>query len=300
MAQNSNFGIYPDIDDAQITALLQSGVPMFQILHPKPRYYDMFVGGPIKATAYIPSVEFEGRNARMPVTWETKHPSITFHHTKMGTSSRVIGWVPDDRFWHNRIVIMENAWMRSGILQLRMPDNRIINGAEASMQISVLEKMLKKKYKIYKVMDKSFGEISYFYTKKEADNFIEGKLADNKEIKLFDGQIQPLNRQRIDRIKSWTIVEGERTDYREDIISLINRERKKGHRFGWTECSEFASIQKQCIKEMTKQATGSSTGNEGLDVVKSVLQSFNKDDLARMLKERMAEEAEEKKGELIK
>ncbi len=215
---------------------MQKHIGMFLLVWPRKMNFDERIPGFFDVAARDNGMEVFANNmdAHISLEWNTRNPYCTFY--KVNREGLGLCWLPDDPFWHNRIVFMDNNSRRfpvwSMIQQLTTPSGAVKDGNEVRMEIKCLEAELKEQVNIWKIV-KNNQELVDFETKKEAEEYVE--TLKQPEIKA-DGDkgisIQGRLHGKID------IKEGFKLKYKKEIAELIRVERVR-HEFGWTQCDEF-------------------------------------------------------------
>jgi len=235
-------GIFPDMNEEE-HLLLQAGIPIFQMKYPEPTEWDKTIMGFFGAIADAPDPD--ARKIPIQVKWLTRGDAKIIFKASKSRQRVAIAWAPDDMWWHNRMIFMDQpSWLKC-VLQERLPDGRIKDAMEVAFEIHCMTEVLKAKTPYFKVMQERNGilhEVSSFVKEQDAKDFIEaqGKM----ELKEKDGVIKPVKIFK----KNFSIDKGERLDYRPEI-NLLRETEKRKHRFGWTECEEFQRKIKPEIQE---------------------------------------------------
>jgi len=237
-------GIFPDVP-AKYQNVLNVGISLFQMIFPMKLWNNKGVSGPYSVN--VESLDADDVyivNRQFHSNWETgPGANIRFEadiKTRIATC-----WMPDDRYWHNRLCLMGVPWMLATVTQLRHHDNSIQSGAEIKMEVACLEKVLKEPQRCYKIMLNG-RERDYRMTKPEAEEAIRDLETVNLKVNK-DGVVAPA--RKIGSRFKYTIEEGAVLKYKPEVLEVILRERW-GHKFGWTECSYFLDEIQPAVQEL--------------------------------------------------
>lgn len=241
MNAGASFGVFPDIEDEKYQNALLAGIPLFQLIWPKKAHFNDIVSGPFNVKVVSRDrgeggnvTQMQQRQRQFIVTWLTDgRAHITFERQKK-VKNVAIAWMPDDQWWHNRVILMDNRWILNMVSQLRLPNNDIKTSAEIGMEINCLESFLKEEQPIWTIFANN-REIDHFSKKKDAEDWI-------KEVQLVAPVVgaggvliaPPKNHKK----KAYRYEKGCKLEYRPEIKELIEKEKFR-HRYGWTECSRF-------------------------------------------------------------
>lgn len=203
-----------------------------------------------------------------------------------------IAHMPDDPFWHNRLVLMDsyNNMYHSSMLDwvqfFKIPTSSdgtadTMSPAEVKLEIDCMASILKTKHDIWKVMANGV-EVAFFFSEKEAKEFID----ENGKLTLTSGEGGVLKHEMKHKVK-FTIEKGEKIDYKKEIVELAKTESRK-HQFGWTQSDAFTKgIAPQILDLIKKQrAKNEPTGffnfsKEDLDMLK-ILKEIGPDGMSKL------------------
>jgi len=224
-------GNLPDLEESQYNAL-NAGIDLFQCVWPGRIKYDKSVSGFFDCKVEDVTDNERGRQ-RYSRKWLTgPDAAIWFERSKLKKEIG-IAWIPDDAFWHNRIVFMDNQHLKAMIAQLRQHDGNILSGADVLLELDCLEKELKTLTPIYKLIVNG-RENDYFFSEKEAKDTM-------KIVKFKPGVNRETGLPTMVEIrgKKFEIKKDFRLSYKKEIEELKRRQLKMQRKFGWTECDEF-------------------------------------------------------------
>lgn len=252
---NSMFGVYPDLAKDQQNVLL-NGINLFQLIYPKRVYSDIQIHGPFNVKVLERDIDVSNRSGplsrRFKVNWQIKGDAhIDFEYDRQNKIG--IAWMPDDPYWHNRVILMDTTWLLRSVTQLRLPDNSIKSGAEVALEVKCLESVLKHDIDVFHLIEDGRVRLGSFRSKKEAVDYKDDQVAMVPQIKS-DGTIAAVKRRKA----AYEIQQGTDREYRPEIISMINQEMPR-HEFGWTQCSKFQEELKPQVIDLIKQERSKAT-----------------------------------------
>lgn len=277
-----SFGIYPDMEEKDHRAL-EVNIPLFQVVYPKPIYFEEAIHGFFNVKVTSPDPEI--RNSRHSIEWYSGGDAYIPFEIKNMKTGLAVAWVPDDPWMHNRIMFMTQPKVANMLKQLRRPDGNIISAAEIIFELKQMESVLMKPVKIWHVARNGKNECC-FTKKDEAERYKETQGKTEIRLDPKTGTLQPL------KVKSaeYSIVEGERLSWRPEISALIAREKNK-HRFGWTEADEFKTKWRpKIIEAIGKQKEAFKAANDkiGAQDIASLAESLSEEQIELIAKRVMA------------
>jgi hypothetical protein len=223
--RGSDLVVIPD----EFQDILNAGIGLFQLAYPRKLYRDEKIWGLFGARAVTTNPdEFNLENRRYRIEWQTsKDCYVRFFENK----GRGYAYVPDDQFWHNRLIFLHQPRYLGWLHQLKLPDGSVLMPPDVRMEIGCLADEILEEKKTWEVHVDGIQR-DWFFSKKEADEFIK----DEKSVtpKIVGGKIMPIKKDR----RKFTTVESKKSEIKPEIKELIKREKYK-HRFGWSECDEF-------------------------------------------------------------
>jgi len=244
---NSQYSIYPDVTK-EVQRTLQARINMFQLIHPKKLNFNHKIMGPVNVR--ITEIDNEvggvisGRQ-NLDVKWLTGAEAYV-EYERINNEGMGVAWMPDDYYWRNRVMIMNDRFLLSTVSQLRCWDNSIKTGNEVLMEIKCLESVVKKPTKIWKVFvdgqDKDF-----FMTKEDAESFV----LDQKSPTLITDSSMKIGVGHKATHK-YEIRETTKLEYTEEIKKLI-KENQNRFQFGWTQSEYFEKVVKPEVYKMIKE-----------------------------------------------
>lgn len=233
-ATNLMFGVFSDLQENEQN-ILRYGISLFQMVYPKRLWSEKRIFGPYNLKVTETDLgEFNRGGNRPPqfhVEWMTSgNAQLTFLRNKDRKTG--IAYMPDDPYWHNRMILMNQRPMLSMVTQLTLPNGNVKTAAEIELEINCLESALKEEIEIFNIV-MGGRIIGTAKTKKEAEDYITDANTVQPRVTKDGHFITPKRRKR-----EYEIYPGTATDYKQEIKELMLRERT-GHTFGWSECSEF-------------------------------------------------------------
>ncbi|MBU1778004.1 MAG: hypothetical protein KJ899_15370 [Gammaproteobacteria bacterium] len=264
----------PETEGLKLQAGKRHGIEgVFQIRWPKPTRNTQHLFGPYQVTVVAPDPDF--RSNRLSVNWVTNMMDAKIDFIRQGTKTMALGYMVDDTYWHNRLILMDQPIYLRNTQQLRTADGQMKSGSEVLFEINCLEKILKCETPFWRVF-KNGRVLGDFPSKPRAEEEIDeqsaAKLRTNKE-----GALIPVREKKI----KWDIKEFKALDYRPEIKELIVKEKMKRNRFGWTQCSEFMEkIKPQALALIDEKKEDFKTGEKQLavgDLVRG-LRDMNEED----------------------
>jgi hypothetical protein len=166
----------------------------------------------------------------------------------VGDRGVLLAYVPDDRWYHNRVVFLNTPTLVVNGLLTR--DYGDISRAEVLIQIQCLKEIIQEEREIFKVIHPGKGEIDYFWNMEDAKEFIN-----KKETMLVGAQSIPREIQPNINCK---IISGKKWRDKPEIQELV--ERNKRLQYGWTSCDEFMKGYVPKITALIKERTRSFRG----------------------------------------
>lgn len=222
---------YMPVEQAKI---VRAGFSLFEIRTRDIRFFNQHIMGPygVKIEEFIVPGAPRGR-AR--ATWRTgMDTSLCFDADNDGNC---IAWMVDDPWWHNRLHLMLDPWAQN--LSGRHGPQGVTPGFIVKIEIQAMYNVLRETLPTFEVLqDGKFKH--WFFTQKEADEFIEGKQT--YELKTDSkGALKniPLNKANY-KIRPGTV-----SEYKPEIKNLIDKSR--GLRYGWTSSEDFKNIWRPII-----------------------------------------------------
>jgi len=247
-SQGSTFGIFPDMEEDE-HRIIEVGIPLFQLVFPKPIYYEQKVDGvfDVRVDAADPDVR---RSKPVPQWHWAGEAKLSFKpRNKRGLG---VGWMPDDPWFKNRVHLMEHAWLAKMVKQERLPNGRIKSAAEVSFELKLMEAVLKQQIPIWEVFRNGRAE-AWFDSEQKAKDAVDDEY--RTEVKLDkQGTLKPRRVSKDDL----EIRDGFRYVWKPKVLAMIKRENRI-NQFGWTQSKEFMLEWKPKI----------------LDEIKSKRESFN-------------------------
>jgi hypothetical protein len=190
---------------------------------------------------------------------------------KQGKSQILIAFIPDDRWYHNKMMIAEHPWL---ILEgLYSNDQGMANSQEAIIEIQSVREITYTKAEIFKVLDSSGTEIDFFFEKPLAEKFIAQKVH-RTTAAGFPYEAQPYLECSIE---PWMY-----PVRKPEIVRLINEHRNEA--YGWTNCPEFRNVWMPQIEALISEKKKNITS--GVDVLSQpgALQSMVQDEVMKLIR----------------
>ena len=148
---------------------------------------------------------------------------------QQGKSEILIAFIPDDRFYHNKMMIAEHPWLI--VEGMYSSSQGMISSQEAIIEIQAVRETTYTTTKIYKVMWPNGNEETFFFDKSDAEKFIVQKVHRTTNAG-FPYEATPYT--------DCTIQEDMYPVRKPEIIRLLNEHRNEP--YGWTNCAEFKSV----------------------------------------------------------
>ena len=182
-----------------------------------------------------------------------------------GSGKIAIGWMYDDKYWHNRVYLLCNEWMYRGVNALHTLGG-IINGDQVRMEIDCLREVTHQKLPIFSIMGPNGGCAGSYITKKQAEEEL------TEELKRQGGHI----------------VEGFSLQWKPEVARLEVQYRNL--EYGWTDCPEFRDRIIPEVKSLIaqKQGTMRLPGDQAItpesinEMIKQAIVNMPDDVLARL------------------
>jgi len=257
-----SFGEIPNIPE-KYQAASRRGIHFFELRYPKPADMDQTVYGPFDLKA--------------SETWDTMRQRMVFNirwlreneaHIRFTPDSRgvAVAWMPDDKFWRNRIYLMDTRLLYVSIFNYHTKSGQY-PGSMVRTEIDCMRDVLKEKKDIFKVfMDGKERDV--FRTKEEAEEFINENTEVRQKVDKITGNVVTLTSKH-----KFKIVPGTTIDYRDEIIDLIRRENGR-HEFGWTQCDEFQNDIKPSILKLIEERSRTETPADSKESILTQLRSM--------------------------
>jgi hypothetical protein len=174
---------------------------------------------------------------------------------KKGT---LIAFMPDDRFYHNRMILADQPALR--LVEMQDQQNGIVSAAAIGMEIQCLRDVVNEQATIYKIMRNGL-EIDYFWTEDEAIEFV------NQEETVLRGN------NRIPTVvtpfKKCKIVRGTKIRKRPNIVEMIRQHARDT--YGWTGCQEFRETVLPKVNQLIKDRNRSNDfSDQGINIASPI------------------------------
>lgn len=196
------------------------GVHFFELHFPKPQEFNKPIYGPwdIKVEAELIEGTFKTRYREIYFTGQSAH----IRYEKVDKTGLAIAFMFDDKYWHNRVMLIDNPIFR--VHQMHTRDG-IIPGSAIRLDIECLRDVITEETPIFKVMNSSDRELTFFYKKTDAEKYLS-RLKDD----------------------SCYIEDGKKRQKTKKVLSLIAK--YKDRQFGWTDCPEFNNEIRPQVEEL--------------------------------------------------
>lgn len=233
--------------------VIRAGINLFELRLLRRKEHNQLIFGPIDVKAYE-DMDTVANSARFDVEWLTRNDASVKYEIidKVGNG---IAWMPDDRFWHNRLYIMDDSYLYRSLQNLHTRDYGLIPGYQIKAEIDCMRNELKEPVPIHRIFINGI-ERSYQFTREAAEEEIETMKQSASSIRITpDGNVKAVQAER----RKFEIKPGTQLEYRPEIKELIKKYRRK-FRFGWTECQTFMEEIKPKIIERIKEKKTEMTG----------------------------------------
>ena len=270
---NISRAILPDLGEAEYNKL-NAGVSLFQCVWPGKVLFDKAIWGFYDLQTFDITTNPNAAVPQYDSRWLTGQEAQIWFHRMKGKSDVAIAWVPDDKFWHNRMLFMDSPrTYRKMISMLRGADGNDLSAAQCQFEIACLEEELKCQTPIYKIMRNGI-EVDHTLDKKEAEEIKnEMKLVPRKD--KATGTVIYVELRGV----KYGVVEDMKIDYKSEIKQLKAIEGPK-HKYGWTECDEFMKvIRPKVLKTIQERQNEVPATDATKESVMSVLATLSDEDI---------------------
>lgn len=225
------YGEYSDIPERFQTSI-RAGVNFFELRTEKPIFFDRQINGPFSVSC---NGEFNTvrQKETFNVDWQTgERASLRFEvvHPRTGLAK---AFLPDDPFWHNRIMICDNPGLQ--LIHAYHTREGMFPGSMLLEEINLLYQLITvqaTEFTVYNAVGRMIGS---FDTRTKAETDIKDNGYKNHEV-----------RERIIRVKS------------PDVLQMINRwHTTTRSKFGWTDCQQFEAIKNEVLRQIKERRSKS-------------------------------------------
>ena len=238
-----SFGDIPNIPE-KLQAGMRYGIHYFEMRYPRPLTMHQQIFG-VFDVRVKETYDTVLRKMNFSTEWITGGAGcVNFKpdSKKVGTA-----WLPDDKYWHNRIFLMDTPILRQSVVAYHTADGMYPGGTVLS-ELLAMRDVLKEPTKIYKVCKKGQDrDINFFYDKDSALGYVEENTQILQRIDPTTGIIKNQKAKT-----SLEVVEGSILEYKPEIKKLINKENRTNE-FGWTQSKEFQNVWKPKILELIEE-----------------------------------------------
>lgn len=265
----------------------EAGIRLFELVHPQrdPDGFKKQLGGVFAVKVTEDYDSFQNQTVYKE-QWRTGNNAF-IEYKLADNRGTLIAYMPDDRWYHNRMILCDQPAIRPN--QLLSRDLGDISGAECLIQIQCLREVVCHEVPIFDIIMPDGQKFDFFYSEDEAMAFINKKERRPVGSQSIIQEVQPYINYQKKLGKKWK--------KRPEVEDLIIR--FKGMQYGWTSCPEFIQnylpkIQK-LINERTQAFRGMTPNTPTMDLRSAIM-----DVLTTLPKEQidaLRAEAERKKEE---
>jgi len=234
MGGQAAYGIIPGMNPEVEPAIRVADFKFFECLWPKRSYNDIVIAGPFGVQC-----KENDETGKLRVKWNIRRDAMIRFVADDG--QRATAWIVDDRYWHNRLYLMDSADMFPILsYHTRMGT---YPAAYILLEIQCMAEVLKDQRKIFEIVRSDGKRPTFYYTRKDAEREID-RLKRALSVTKFtkDGIIQE-SKDEFD----YSVSESTRLEYKSEIRQLAQKYRNL--EFGWTMCNEFGNHYRPLIEE---------------------------------------------------
>ena len=227
---------------------LGAGINFFEIRTRAPMFYTRHISGPFAVSVHQ---EFSGtRNVADVIRdWKTgEKASARFEVYEMGQEKFAAVYLPDDPWWHNRLIIIDNHYAASNAFNLLAyhTQNGVFPGQLAKKELDIFYELITIETTEHGLFNPAGRMVASFSTKAMAEEDIKDHNYKRYSIRPITVRIKSPHVQAL--IRRWT-------------------EGQQRSRYGWTDCTEFAEIKAETIRKMEEFNSTNPTAPMGTPVV---------------------------------
>ncbi|MGA2091819.1 MAG: hypothetical protein ABSH16_00225 [Sedimentisphaerales bacterium] len=210
---------------------LSAGINFFEVRTRAPMFYSRHISGPFGVSVHM---EYNGTRQVSDVITEWKtgdRAAGRFEVYELGQEKFAALYLPDDPFWHNRLVIIDNHYAKSRAFNLLAfhTGNGVFPGELAKRELDIFEKIITVDAEEFAIFTPAGRMLpATFSTKQQAETDINEHNYKNYSIRPITVRIKSPQVQAL--IKRWT-------------------EATQRSRYGWTDCVEFQDIKKETMRQ---------------------------------------------------
>lgn len=230
---------YP-LPDRYMSAL-RAGIRFFIIRYPKYVYTDQRVMGAFDVRCNeesMPGVE----NASYDMRWLTGvSAGVTFF---IITDGLAVAHMPDDIYYHNRILLLTHPWMLAHAEGLLTREG-VLAASQLNTEIQCLREYVWEPRVIYKVIRENGSEVTFQWTEEDAKKIIAST------------EKRTMNRTSLIEYKPYEkchIVEGKKITWKPRFENMIRQYSRQP--YGWTACPEFKEQVIPAVNQLIQQRMG--------------------------------------------
>lgn len=230
--------------------LIRAGVALFECRVPYQYFFDKTVMGPYNCVAE----EFgePGRASKITLNWITGlNAGVVYNADPKGNC---IGWIPDDPWYHNRLVLMGDPKLNP--IMRHSPREGLVGLPILKLEFKAIRNLILCNVPIWKVM-KNGVERGFFYTKKEAEMELEELNTVALKVDTRTGEMKAVDKNKI----RYSIEEGAKQDFKPEIKELVRNYQVL--QYGWTSSEAFTKEWRPKIAAEIKRLKAEAFPNTG-------------------------------------
>ena len=255
-------GEFPMVPERYQPAM-RFGVRFFELRFPRASDNSHVIFGPFDIVVNEEQIEGTTR-ARFVARLLTGREAQVRYEVINVRSGLAVAFMADDKYWHNRIVLVDNPLFE--IMAMHTRDG-IVSGTEIRMEIECLREVITEEAPIYMLIRPNGREETYFWTEPEA--------------------LKELTESR--KEKGWSVVRGKKRRKTKQVENMI---RNYGSEiYGWTSCPEFEREIKPRVQQLIEERRRSLTlegQNDIESIVKRVINDMTPEEIGRLIAQKSA------------
>ena len=148
-------------------AALQAGVRFFVLRYPRTTANNEILFGAFDVNARV-LTDHQTRGPTWDIQWITGNDaSIIF--IVQPRSSTAIAFMPDDQYYHNRLILCDQNWLP--VEGLYSSQYGMKSSSDVNVEIQCLREIVCEEATIYKLMTPSGREVCFFWSEEEAEEY---------------------------------------------------------------------------------------------------------------------------------
>lgn len=223
--------------------IYNAGIALFELRAPYKFYFDKTAMGPFNVI--VDEIERTRGDPQRVITWVTMmSPGIRYVSDSKGNC---IAWMPDDPWWHNRIVLMTDPLLNP--VMRHSPKEGLVPASIIRLELQAMRTVLNTSYEKWRVL-KDGKRVDDVSSEEEAKDLIEEKKQVSLRLDQASGAMKAvaLNRAKYSTEKIFV------SDYKKEVREIIRA--NLGLQNGWTSSEDFQRKYVPLIKrEITRLKT---------------------------------------------